>query len=146
MGLSRSWSSLRILLTLIGVILVTSGSADAIIAPPFPPETLENPVGGITNDNLKEAVTEHPVTSSTTEVPKTSPSLPPATTTELSVVAEAHSVTPPTTENPITTTTQTTATDKSIEPVTVHLLNATSVPPNQPIPTHILVSFDSSFN
>lgn len=144
MGLSGSGLSLWILVSLIGLILVTNGSADAISTPP---ETSENPVGNITNNHPKEVVTEHPVTSSTTEVPKTTPtpSLDPTTTTEHSSRApEAHSVTPPTTQNPITTTTtQTTTTDKPKEPVIVHLLNATSVLPEQPLPTHILVSVDS---
>ena len=168
MGSSASERSVRILRTLIGVILLTNGFVDAISNPLFPPESMENPVGNITNDNLKEIVppvTEHPVTvdhaPSTTEGPKTTPrdhssavttERPPlgsTTTTERPVRGEEpHSVTPPTTDIPITTTTPKTPTDKTGEHFIVHMLTATNTPvvPDQPLSTHILVSGNLSFS
>lgn len=157
-----------ILLVLMGVFLVTSGSADAISNPLFPPESLENPTGSITNQS--KDTKDH--TPSTTEVPKTTPAdhstsvatERTTTTTHPSAGPDAHSVTPPTTSSPATTTTPATSspttsttpatssptttmtpatpTVKPGEPVTVHMFSTTPTPTvsNKPLPSHVLVS------
>jgi len=129
-----------ILLVLMGVFLVTSGSADAISNQLFPPESLENPTGSITNQS--KDTKDHP---STTEVPKTTPAdhstsvatERTTTTTHPSAGPDAHSVTPPTTSSPATTTTPATSSPTTTTTPATSSPTSTMTPAT---PTVVLVS------